>query len=222
MNGAPATVFMGPSLDVGRARQVFEAEYLPPVKRGDIARLVERSSPPRAIGLVDGNFHQNLSISPKEILTALDMGVPVFGAASIGALRAVECAPFGMVGVGRVYEAYRSGKVDADDEVAVLCEEESHRALTDPLISIRLAIEDAVAGRVFAAATGIEAIAIAKSLHYSERRAMSILTRLRDKVDDHEYEAIERYLLHEAEDAKREDALSLLATMREFLEQGDK
>ncbi|MGV9708646.1 TfuA-like protein [Streptomyces sp. NPDC003483] len=37
-------------------------------------------------------------------------GVKAIGAASIGALRAAELAPFGMFGVGRIYTAYARGE----------------------------------------------------------------------------------------------------------------
>ena len=36
-------------------------------------------------------------------------GVPVFGAASMGALRAAELHEFGMRGIGRIFEAFRDG-----------------------------------------------------------------------------------------------------------------
>ncbi len=36
-------------------------------------------------------------------------GVKVYGSSSMGALRASELDEFGMVGVGRIYECYRSG-----------------------------------------------------------------------------------------------------------------
>ena len=49
------------------------------------------------------------------------------GAGSIGALRAAELEAFGMVGEGRIFEAYRSGVLEPydtpfedDDEVAVV------------------------------------------------------------------------------------------------------
>ena len=37
----------------------------------------------------------------------------------MGALRAAELAPFGMIGVGAIFEAFRDGVLEADDEVAV-------------------------------------------------------------------------------------------------------
>ena len=45
-------------------------------------------------------------------------GTQVFGAASMGALRAAELAPFGMIGVGAIFAAYRDGRLTGDDEVA--------------------------------------------------------------------------------------------------------
>jgi len=49
----------------------------------------------------------------------MSQGIHVFGSASMGALRAAELAAFGMEGVGSIYEAYREGQLEDDDEVAV-------------------------------------------------------------------------------------------------------
>ena len=59
-----------------------------------------RELAPDAIGIVDGFFHQQPSVWHREILYALSQGVPVFGGASMGALRAAELADYGMTGVG--------------------------------------------------------------------------------------------------------------------------
>ena len=74
----------------------------------------------RAIALVDGVFESVPSVWHHELLDALDAGVAVFGGASMGALRAAELAPHGMVGVGGVLGWYRDGLVRGDDEVALL------------------------------------------------------------------------------------------------------
>jgi hypothetical protein len=108
-------VFLGPSLPLDAARGALDVTYLPPAKRGDIMAALDAHSP-RAIGLIDGYFEQAPSVWHKEILYALDRGVPVFGAASIGALRAAELAQFGMTGVGRIYQAYVAGRFDPFDD----------------------------------------------------------------------------------------------------------
>ena len=99
-------VFLGPTLAPRDATFLLAADYLPPACQGDIYRAV-RDRRPVAIGLVDGVFQQAPAVWHREILWALTRGVHVFGAASMGALRAAELAPFGMQGVGRVFEAYR-------------------------------------------------------------------------------------------------------------------
>ena len=71
-------VFLGPSLPRAQAAAVLDADYLPPVRQGDIYRLV-RDHRPAVIGIVDGYFHQVPSVWHKEILWALDQGVHKVG-----------------------------------------------------------------------------------------------------------------------------------------------
>ena len=99
----PATgeliVFLGPSLPSSETRRIARCTVLPPARQGDIWRaLIEHR--PRAIALIDGVFESQPSVWHGEILDALDSGVRVFGASSMGALRAAELQAFGMVGVG--------------------------------------------------------------------------------------------------------------------------
>ena len=104
-------IYLGPSLDTATAQSTLEAVYLPPIKRGDLARLgpeIEK------VGIIDGEFFQSLAVSTMEILPLLDRGVQVFGASSMGALRAVECEAYGMVGVGEIFAWFRDGLVDAN------------------------------------------------------------------------------------------------------------
>jgi hypothetical protein len=63
--------------------------------------------------------------------------VPVFGASSMGALRAAECAPYGAVPLGIIARWYAEGVVDGDDEVAVLMDAAGFRALSVPAVNVR-------------------------------------------------------------------------------------
>jgi hypothetical protein len=122
-----AIVFTGPTLPAADAARLLPgAITLPPARQGDIFRAV-RDRRPRAIGLIDGVFLHEPAVWHREILWALSEGVHVFGAASMGALRAAELCSFGMRGVGKVFEAYRDGiwpgfddVFEDDDEVAVV------------------------------------------------------------------------------------------------------
>ena len=80
--------FFGPSLPRAQAGRVLDAVYLPPVAQGDVYLAVKDGA--EAIGSVDGYFQQVPSVWHKAILWALSKVVHVFGAASMGALRAPE------------------------------------------------------------------------------------------------------------------------------------
>jgi hypothetical protein len=106
---------------------------LPPAARGDVAAAAERFD---AVLLIDGVFHQGIAPSAKEMLAACRR-VPVFGAASMGALRAAECRSFGAVPLGAIAGWYASGVIDGDDEVAVLMDPATSRALSVPSVNVR-------------------------------------------------------------------------------------
>lgn len=126
-------VFAGPSLPPSYRQALPGITYLPPAERGDLeaaARQYDR------ILLIDGVFHHRLAVSPKECLAACRL-VKVFGAASIGAPRAVECAPYGAVPLGIIARWYANGTIDGDDEVAVMTHPQTHAALTVPAVDLR-------------------------------------------------------------------------------------
>jgi hypothetical protein len=198
-------VFAGPSLFGSESLGRTDVEFLPPVRRGDIDRLLARPAPPPAIGIVDGAFFQSLSISPKEVLRALDAGVAVYGSSSMGALRAVECAPYGMVGVGLIYQEYQSGRLIADDEVAITFDEETGRPLAEPLVNMRFALAAAVEAGVADEALAERFLALAKRRYFPERTVALVLRDLGEEA-----EALRRFLAGPAPDTKRDDALLLL------------
>jgi hypothetical protein len=210
-----AVVFLGPSLDQREAAKVLDALYLPPIKRGDLEPL--EHDPPDAIGIVDGEFCPGPSVSPKEILRLMDSGVILFGASSMGALRAVELSPFGMIGVGRIYRLYQSGAVDAEDEVALLYDRDSLRPLTTPLVNMRLAVDAALTAEVISAPTGRTILNSAKRLHYSERTYERVLGVVESKIPENEIAALRQFLATSAPDAKREDAIEMLVRMEHLL-----
>ena len=170
-------VFLGPSLPVEVAKTHLDAEFLPPVQQGDVLRVLRGR--PDAIGIIDGYFQNVPSVWHKEILTALAEGVHVAGAASMGALRAAELEHFGMAGIGRVFEKFRSGEYTDDDEVAVshAPAELGYRALSEAMVNIRGLCDAAEQDGVITQSESAELIRIAKSLHFSKRRWDAILAQ---------------------------------------------
>src|SRR5690348_12016648 len=102
-----AVIFAGPSLPPSRRPPDPRLIWKPPVKQGDLYRAA--LGQPAIIGVVDGYFETVPTVWHKEILWAMAQGIHVYGSASIGALRAAELSPFGMKGVGKIYEAFRDG-----------------------------------------------------------------------------------------------------------------
>ena len=144
MNASRIPLFIGPSWPGIEASMPPEIDVRPPARRGDIAAAA--AARPPAIALVDGVFETTPSVWHKEILHVLAQGITVFGAASLGALRAAELWQYGMVGIGKVFEAYRDGRQTRDDAVMVLHAPAalSYRPLTVALVDIEatLALAD--------------------------------------------------------------------------------
>lgn len=144
--GTRSVVFVGPSLAAERLHALIppRCAIAPPVRFGDLYALI--GSGIETALIIDGVFHGHTPVWQREILAALEAGIRVVGAASMGALRALELAPYGMLGLGTVVAWYRDGRIEGDDEVALMHAdaEMGYRALTLPLVDIRFALEAAV------------------------------------------------------------------------------
>ena len=143
-----ACIFAGPSLPPAARARLARVLWLPPAAQGDLYRAARTG--PAAIGLIDGYFGNVASVWHKEILWALERGIHVYGAASIGALRAAELADFGMHGIGVISAAYRDGTLQDDDEVALLHgpAETGYLPLSEPMVNLRSSFAAAVHANV--------------------------------------------------------------------------
>jgi hypothetical protein len=164
-------VYVGPTLPAGEVRaRLPGATVLPPAAVGDILRA-SRNRRIARIALVDGYFERMAAVWHKEILVALERGIAVYGASSMGALRAAELAPFGMIGVGTIYRDFARGILLADDEVAVahLPAEYDYRATSDALVSLRHGLGLARAAGVVSAVVHDRLVELARARFYRER-----------------------------------------------------
>jgi hypothetical protein len=161
-------VFVGPTLASAEvAARLPAARVLPPVAVGDVLALARRRGISR-IAIIDGAFEHMAAVWHKEILIALERGIAVWGAASMGALRAAELARFGMRGVGGIYRDFAAGRLVADDEVAVahLPAAYGYRATSEALVNLRHGIARAPMLR---AATRAALVELARARFYRER-----------------------------------------------------
>ena len=214
-----ACIFAGPTLPLRDDARKVAATWRPPAQHGDVYRAVCLLRP-RAIGVVDGYFESVPSVWHKEILWAMQQGVHVFGAASMGALRAAELAPFGMRGVGVIFEAYRDGVLEPtadafedDDEVAVTHgpQDSGYLPGSEAMVNIRCTLAKAERAGVIDAETRARLVDLAKSLFFPERSYERLLSEV-------PVPALEAWLPAGRVNQKRDDALALLRAMRAFLD----
>jgi hypothetical protein len=209
-------VFLGPSLSHADAARVFTGTVLPPAGRGDLAALFADGTAPDAIGLVDGRFLHGLAVTPKEVMAALDAGTRLYGASSMGALRAVECSRYGMVGVGRVYDLYLRGVTDADDEVAITFDPETLRPTSEPHVNMRFAMADAVARGLLEEPTAHAVLAAAKEIFFPYRTYANAARAVLGRISAEEHARLLSYVADPTRpDQKRSDALALITRMNQ-------
>ena len=162
-------IFVGPSLPDAEAFADDTMVIRPPACQGDVVRALEDGAV--AIGLIDGQFEFVAPVWHKELLFALSRGVPVFGAASMGALRAVECQAYGMVGIGRIFNDYASGRRVEDADVALLHgpAELGYPPLSVPLVNIDATIEAAIDQGVIGGEVALRLSQAARRLFFKDR-----------------------------------------------------
>ncbi len=208
-------VFIGPSLPAHLRPVDGRIDWRPPAVAGDAVEVGR--SRPSAVLLIDGLFDEWPAIRHKELLQLVADGVAVFGAASMGALRAAELHPFGMVGIGRIYTAYQREWIDADDEVAVLHgpEEFDWSPLTEPLVNVRATLLHAVRRRVVIPAEARLMLSSARLIFYKSRTWSAILQSptVLAAVEPPRLDKFRGWLGHGYVDLKRLDALLAVETV---------
>ncbi len=215
-------VFSGPTLDAATGRREIDAVFLPPVSQGDVYRVTLKR--PTAIGIIDGRFQDVPAVWHKEILWALSQGVAVYGSASMGALRAAELAVFGMRGVGSVFEAYRDGLLEDDDEVAVAHAgaEDGFAPTSEAMVNIRRTFARATADGVISADAGARLTTLIKEVFYPLRGYRLVHPPgATAGLSNCELGELAAWLPDHRIDQKRADALAMLRRIRSDLGTAD-
>lgn len=205
-------IFIGPSWPALHAAPPPGFVVLPPARAGDVLALLR--DPPPAIAIVDGVFETAPSLWHKEILLALDRGVQVFGAASLGALRAAELHTHGMIGVGSIFEAYRDGAIDRDDAVMVAHApgELGYAPLTVALVDMVPTI--AALGDALAPGGSALLTAIAHALFFKDRSWAELARRFAAQVGEEDGgRSLALRLAAAHVEAKRVDVARLIDTV---------
>ncbi len=170
-------LFAGPSL-AGLTLELGDIDLRPPAAHGDLARAVLQGA--TAIGLVDGFFDAVAAVWHKEILFALSRGVHVCGAASMGALRAAECAPFGMLPIGVIAQSFLDGSRDDDADVGLTHApaELGYLPLTEPMVDVEATLVRLEGLGLLRPGERAALLAHARSLHFSARTMEALFAQV--------------------------------------------
>lgn len=211
-------VFAGPSLgsSIPQMKENYPALlFRGPAARGDILTAVQDGA--SAIALIDGYFGQMASVWHKEILYALSRGVIVVGGASMGALRAAECEPFGMVGIGKIYTDYAAGRLNDDEAVALIHgpEELGWLPLSVTRVDYEATVRKLESMGVVSASERERFFLTANFMHYTERTYEAILQRC-DFNDPGRSNAILQEIKRHKVELKRDDAMAVLVWLNDI------
>ncbi|HET9929635.1 MAG TPA: TfuA domain-containing protein, partial [Polyangiaceae bacterium] len=149
-------------------------------------------------------------------------GVHVYGASSMGALRAAELSAFGMRGVGQVFEALASGELEDDDEVAVAHAPASRgfQPLSEAMVNLRVGLRRAEREGIISTATHEALLPLVKAQFYPERSWASVMSLGEAAgLPRSELRALVHFARTKQPNAKREDAVALLELIGAELEQ---
>jgi hypothetical protein len=206
-------IFVGPSLRHEKAREILEADYRPPAKKGDFLRLAGLLNDVTVVGLVDGLFLQDYPPTPIEVYQlAIKKNIVLVGAASLGALRAVELEKFGMIGIGKIFELYKKGKLCADDEVAVTFAKDQHELQSEAMIDIRFNLFVAQKRGAIDENTKKTIAKVAKSIYFPYRNYPQIIDQTRKQYPAlaDRLEAFRSYISDNRQSLKERDAIKLI------------
>ncbi len=212
-NNKKIVVYTGLTIPFDEAKEILDGIYKPPIKRGELFDLIENEKDIDIILIIDGQFHNTPAVAHKEIMLAMDKGITVVGASSMGALRASELDTLGMIGIGYVYNGYRSGKIKSDDDVAVILNPETYEALSEALVNIDYKLEGAVREGIITDTEKEDLHNIAKSIYYPHRTYAKIFKE--SSLSEDKKNKLIRYI-NQHEDIKKQDAIEALKYVKKL------
>lgn len=204
-------VFAGPST-AGHALDGFQLR--PPATRGALIDAVRGGY--TRLAFIDGAIDLNDQVPLRELREVLATpGVRLFGAASAGAIRAVQLAHCGMRGAGRVFRLFRRGVLTDSDEVFVLHAPAAlrYRPLTLPLVNIRYTLRSLRRRGEIGSAEERAIAAYVQDIPWYDRDKRSVVAAVFTVCGSTRRSRVMKAFELAYRDVKQEDALSLLSSL---------
>ena len=217
-------IFLGPSLSHEKARKIFQADFRGPAKKGDLLRASGDIDDSTIVCLVDALFLQDYPPSPIEVYQLmLNKNIKLYGAASLGALRAVELEKFGMIGMGKIFELYKKGKLTADDEIAVTFVEGEHQLQSEAMIDIRFNLFLAHRMGIINEITKKTIAKVAKNIYFPYRNYTDILDQTQKQYPaiSKDLKSFRTYIIKNRQSLKERDTIKLINYVKHLLTESD-
>jgi TfuA protein len=214
-------VYLGPTLNREEASKILDADYRDPAKKGDFLRLSHTSDEKKYVGFIDGVFLHDYPPSPIEVYhLATRKNIELIGASSLGALRAVELEKFGMKGIGKIFQLFKNGILNADDEVAVTFVRDKNILQSEALIDIRFNLFLAYKKGIITRQTKKRFVKTAKNIYFPFRNYEDIVRLTEEQFPSihHELENFKDYILKNRDSLKARDARKLLKYLKTISE----
>ncbi|KKG14879.1 TfuA domain protein core [Methanosarcina sp. 2.H.T.1A.6] len=214
-----AVIFTGNSIRHEDAKKILRANYQPPVRRFQLEKFVQQGY--KVMGIIDGIFFDRAAVGHREIISALNAGIKVVGGASMGALRASELDTHGMIGVGKVYEWYRDGVIESDDEVAVSTNPDTFEPISVPLVNIRETLKAALATGLISEKEHDGLLELAINTYYPDRSYLGLTKEGAKKglIQEEKRKSLLDFCINSEVDLKRQDAVLVLETVKKLIEE---
>jgi TfuA protein len=213
-------IFLGPSLSHEKARKILQADFRGPAKKGDLLRASGDIDDSTIVCLVDALFLQDYPPSPIEVYQLmLNKNIKLYGAASLGALRAVELEKFGMIGMGKIFELYKKGKLTADDEIAVTFVEGEHQLQSEAMIDIRFNLFLAHRMGIINEITKKTIAKVAKNIYFPYRNYTDILDQTEKQYPaiSKDLKSFRTYIIKNRQSLKERDTIKLINYVKHLL-----
>jgi len=210
-------VYLGPTLNREEASKILDADYRDPAKKGDFLRLSLTSDEKKYVGFIDGVFLHDYPPSPIEVYhLATRKNIELIGASSLGALRAVELEKFGMKGIGKIFQLFKKGILNADDEVAVTFVRDKNILQSEALIDIRFNLFLAYKKGIITKQTKKRFVKIAKHVYFPFRNYDDIIRLTQEQFPSihDELENFRDYIVKNRDSLKARDAIKLLKYLK--------
>ena len=207
------------SLSLNKAeilKRIPSALVAPPIKRGDLIHDIKSGID--WIAIIDGTFEQSLSVSPGEILDAIRAGIRVYGASSMGALRAAELWRYGMIGHGKIFESIVQEPYFRDDFLGQVFDPETGKVLSMTYVDFYFHLRHMENRKRITPANARKLKKLFQNLHFSERNLRLLLDQIAKKHRGNAHLGkAAKAIFSRPHTQKKLDAISLLKLMEKDL-----